>query len=322
MKKYGIVILLILLGILIGYLILSDFLKSNLKKPTGNPYAYQIDALKKIDPDLVKYVEIRRINLLTVEPIGIDYFQGKLGIVYQHAVQLIDTAGIEIFNHRMEEGNTCLSFSPEGILFVGSRKRILQIDLDGNISQSWESTGENTILTAFAFKDSLVYAADAGLRVVYRYTRQGKLLDSFDGTGRLEGNYGFILPSPYFDLGVDPEGSLWVANTGLLKIENYTNEGTLRAFWGKPSFDLDGFTGCCNPAHFIILSDGSFVTSEKGLIRIKVHKPSGEFDCVVAGPETFDENSNPPDLAADEIGRIFVLDISRDRVRIFKRNKS
>jgi hypothetical protein len=322
MKKYGIVILLILLGILIGYLILGDFLKSNLKKSSGNPYAYQVDDFKKIDPALVKYTETSRIKLLNTEPIGIDYQQGKLGIVYQHAVQLIDTAGIEIFNRPMEEDITCLSFSPEGILFVGSRKMIYQVDQHGNVSQSWVTAGENSLITAFAFKDNLVFAADAGLRVVHRYDRGGELIDSFDGTGRLEGNYGFILPSPYFDMAIDPEGALWVANTGLLKIENYSDEGTLRAFWGKPSFDLDGFTGCCNPVHFVILPDGSFVTCEKGLIRIKVHKPSGEFDSVVAGPETFEEDSKPPDLAADENGKIYVLDITRNRVRIFKRNNT
>jgi hypothetical protein len=320
MKKYGIVILPILLGILIAYIILDDFLKSNLKKPAGNPYAYQVDAFKKTDPDLVKYTEIRRIKLLNPEPVGIDYYQGKLGIAFQLAIQLIDTAGIEIFNQPTEAENTCLSFSPAGMLFVGSGNMIHQMDQHGKVTDSWETPGENSLITAVAFKQNQVIAADAGLRVVYRYDPEGNLLDSFDGTGRLEGKYGFILPSPYFDVAVDPEGELWVANTGLLKIENYSNEGTLRAFWGKPSFDLDGFTGCCNPAHFIILPDGSFVTSEKGLVRIKVNKPSGEFDCVVAGPEAFVEDSKPPDLAADENGKLFVLDVSRDMIRIFKQN--
>jgi hypothetical protein len=322
MKKYGMVILLVALGMLIVYLILGDFLKSNLKNPTGNPYAFQVEAFNKIDPDMIKYKEVRRIKLLNPDPVGIDYFRGNLGIVFQKAVQLIDTTGMEIFNHETDEGNTCLSFSPEGVLYVGSGKMIRQMDQEGKFTQSWETLGENSLITALAFKENLVIAADAGLRKVHRFDHTGKLIDSFDGTGRLEGNYGFILPSPYFDIGIDPDSALWVANTGLLKIENYSNEGTLRAFWGKPSFDLDGFTGCCNPAHFIILRDGSFVTSEKGLIRIKVHKPSGEFDCVVAGPESFIDDSDPPDLTADENGRLFILDISRDMVRIFKRNNT
>ena len=321
MKKYGIVILPILLGIVIAYIILDDFLKSNLKKPAGNPYVYEVDAFKKTDPDLVKYNEIRRIKLLNDNPVGIDYHAGKLGIVYPEAVQLIDTSGNEIFNKPMEGENTCLSFSPAGSLYIGSRKMIYKLDLEGNVAQSWATEGENSYITSLAFKENLVFAADAGLRAVYRYEEGGRLLGSFDGTGRLEGNYGFILPSAYFDMGVDQEGELWVANTGLLKVENYSDDGKLRAFWGKPSFDLDGFTGCCNPAHFIILPDGSFVTSEKGLVRIKVHRPSGEFECAVAGPEAFDEDSKPPDLAADENGKLFVLDISRDMIRIFKQNK-
>jgi len=322
MKKYGIYTVLIILGILIGYLILHDFLGESLKKPSVNPYAYKIDSYKKIDPALIKYSEIKRIKLSIPDPAGIDYRQGKLGIAYKNAIQLIDTAGVEVFNQLTEHNNTCISISPQGWLFLGSYNGINLFDQKGNFLQFWASEGEDPIFTSLAFKGGQVFAADAGDRIVYRYDQKGEVLDSFDGTGRLEGNYGFILPSPYFDLEVDPDGELWVANTGLLKIENYSDEGTLRAFWGKPSFDLEGFTGCCNPVHFAILPDGSFVTSEKGLVRVKIHKPSGELDCVVAGPEAFEEDTEPPDLAVDEKGRIFILDITRNMVRIFERNKT
>jgi len=105
-----------------------------------------------------------------------------------------------------------------------------------------------------------------------------------------------------------------------LNVENYTDEGTLRAFWGRPSFDIDGFTGCCNPAHFAIFPDGSFVTSEKGLARIKVYKASGELDCVVSVPEDFKEESEPSDIAVDASGKIYALDVVKKRIRIFERN--
>ncbi|MBS0000268.1 MAG: hypothetical protein KFF73_14905 [Cyclobacteriaceae bacterium] len=322
MKKYGLYILLISMGILISYLILADFLKTSVKKRQGNPYAYNIEAFKKIDPDLVKYAEIRRIRLSLPDPVGINYHQGKLGIAYKHAIQLIDTLGREVFNQETGEVNTCVSFSPEGKMFLASGREIHQLDPQGTFTQSWKVDGEDPIITALAFKNNQVLAASAGQWKVLRFDEHGTLLDSFDGTGRLEGDYGFILPSPYFDMQIDPDGELWVANTGLLTLENYAENGTLRAFWGKPSFDVDGFTGCCNPVHFAILPDGSFVTSEKGLIRIKIHLPSGEFDCLVAGPEDFEEDSEPPDLAVDENGRIFVLDITRSMIRIYKRNNT
>jgi hypothetical protein len=43
---------------------------------------------------------------------------------------------------------------------------------------------------------------------------------------------------------------------------------------------------------------------------------------VVARPEICEENAVPPDLAVDETGRIFVLDITRQMIRIFERNET
>ena len=126
----------------------------------------------------------------------------------------------------------------------------------------------------------------------------------------------------YFDIIVDPDNELWIVNPGLHYIENYTDEGQIRAFWGEASFDIEGFTGCCNPAHIASLPDGSFVTSEKGLLRIKVYKPSGEFECVVASPNKFDENAAPLDITTDEKGNIYALDITKNTVRIFKRKET
>ena len=75
-----------------------------------------------------------------------------------------------------------------------------------------------------------------------------------------------------------------------------------------------------------MLDDGSFVTCEKGLVRVKVYDPDGSFLGVVAGPETFDIDpaTHPAaafDVAADKEGRIFILDTVRNIVRIFTRKK-
>jgi len=318
-KKYRIYVLLVIPAILIAYLILDDFLSDGVNDRSGNPYAYPIESLIRTNPDLLKYREVHRIKLNIPDPVGIDYYKGKVGILYEHAYQLIDTMGQELFNRLTETKNSGISFSPHGELFIASGNKVIKLGPDGKPLQSWKVQGNEPFITALAFSNDVIYVADAGQRLVRRFDLQGVEQGSFDGTGRLEGNHGFVLPSHYFDMAIDQEGELWVANTGLLAIENYTEDGRLRAFWGKPSFDEQGFSGCCNPAHFIILQDGSVVTSEKGLIRIKVHAPSGEFECLVAGPEDFDKDAAPPDLAADELGRIFVLDISRSVIRIFER---
>ena len=95
---------------------------------------------------------------------------------------------------------------------------------------------------------------------------------------------------------------------------------------------IDGFCGCCNPANFDMLPDGRFVTCEKGLPRIKVYSPEGDFESVVAGPEAFSKNAKScslnglsncrtggMDVAVDSKGRVIVMDPVERVVRIFER---
>ena len=63
------------------------------------------------------------------------------------------------------------------------------------------------------------------------------------------------------------------------------------------------------------------MTSEKGLIRVKIHGPDGSFRCVVAGPDRFDEGTVQLDLAVDSKGRVLVLDPRRKQVRVFVEKK-
>ena len=82
---------------------------------------------------------------------------------------------------------------------------------------------------------------------------------------------------------------------------------------------LEGFSGCCNPSNIAMLSDGSFVTSEKGIERVKIHTPSGEFKTVVASPDMFEEGTRGIDLAVDSKDRIYVLDPVKKLIRIFEK---
>jgi hypothetical protein len=92
---------------------------------------------------------------------------------------------------------------------------------------------------------------------------------------------------------------------------------------------IAGFCGCCNPIAFTLLPDGKYVTCEKGLPRVKVYSAHGEFQGVVAGVETFPENSRVAvgetpgdgvraslDAVADPQGRIYVLDTVTRLIRV------
>jgi len=100
-------------------------------------------------------------------------------------------------------------------------------------------------------------------------------------------------------------------------LENYTDEGVLRGFWEKTSMKIEGFSGCCNPAQMTIAPDGTFITSEKGLVRIKAYKASGELIGIVSPPTNDSEETHAPEVAVDESGGVFALDFDRNMIRYF-----
>jgi hypothetical protein len=110
-----------------------------------------------------------------------------------------------------------------------------------------------------------------------------------------------------------------VVNPGLRQLEHFTADGQFLSCWGKTSMDADGFCGCCNPAHIALMPDGSFVTSEKHIFRVKVYDAGGSFRGVIAGNEDFPQFKTAPDIAVDSKGRILVLDAIAGAVRIYEK---
>jgi hypothetical protein len=108
-------------------------------------------------------------------------------------------------------------------------------------------------------------------------------------------------------------------NPGRHAFEAYNFKGEQISNWNRTSMSIEGFSGCCNPSNIAMLSDGSFVTAEKGLERVKIHLPSGDFKSVVAAPELFEAGTIGIDLAVDSNDRILVLDPTKRLIRIFEK---
>ena len=105
----------------------------------------------------------------------------------------------------------------------------------------------------------------------------------------------------------------------------------LELAWGTPGAAVQNFCGCCNPIDLALLSDGRTVTFEKGIPRVKVYSATGEFESVVAGPESFAENARvcgPNDCTlggmdgvVDAQGRVWILDFVTGNVRVMQRRE-
>ena len=317
MKNKGIVIFLILLAIVIIAIVAGDFLSNRPNKSEANPYEYNVDEFKNVPEELVKYKETKNFRFSFAQPRGFTVEGDKIYLVGDKALQIIDITGKLVSGIPLQGEPQTVEVTSSGI-YVAFAKRILILDKKGNLLKEWDIPEENTLITAVAAGNGNVFVADAGKRRIIRFSEDGLKLGEFEGKASDESLHGFIIPSPYFDLDINPDGELWVVNPGMHMFENYTNDGNLRTFWKNTSMKTEGFSGCCNPAHYKFMADGSFVTSEKGLVRIKIYKPSGEFSCVVAPYSEFEPYEEAPDIAADDKGNIYALDFDRKVIRVFE----
>jgi hypothetical protein len=278
---------------------------------------------ESIDPALIQYrqtgeilVKMKQPHALAVGPDNRIYVGGD------KAIYVFDSNGSKIRDIQLNYEPRCLAVGNAehkypGRIYVGATDRVEVLDADGKSLATWDKLNEKALPTSIAAAENDVFLADAGNRIVWHYDTDGKLINRIGATDRARKIPGFFITSPYFDLAMGRDGLLYVVNPRALRLEAFTLSGDLEYFWGKGSTTIDGFFGCCNPAHFAILSDGRFVTAEKGLPRIKIYSPQGIFECVVAGQEQ--SPSTAADLAVDEHGRILALDADKSRILIFER---
>ncbi len=293
-----------------------------------NPFAYDVGKFERTDPKLIHYRETARFRSPRPEPRRLALGPG--GSLYlaagESVVRLVEGGAVD-FEISLNAPAQCLAMAQDGLLYVGLRDHIEVFDAKGQRTDAWSSPGQKTWLTGMAVSESVVFAANSGDRVVLRYDRSGKLLGRIGVQDKERGIPGFVLPSPFLDVEWHRDGFLRVNNPGRHRVEFYSAEGDLELAWGKPSVAIDGFCGCCNPIHLATLPDGRCVTCEKGLRRVKVYSALGEFESVVAGPESFPES--PPagagpasvglDAVADAQGRVFILDPVAGEIQVMAR---
>jgi hypothetical protein len=317
MKNKGIIIFLIVLAVVIIAVIAGDYLSGRPDKSAPNPFAYDVNDFKNVPEEIIHFTESKNFKLGFEKATSITIDSDKLFVTGDKKLQVIDLSGKLLSEINLQDIPKTVAVYNDKI-YVSVNNQILVYDLNGSLLNEWENSGENSMITAISAFENNVFVADAGRRKVIRYNLQGEKLAEFDGKADEGVVHGFIIPSPYFDLDINADGDLWVVNPGLHALENYTEDGNLREHWNNTTMQTEGFSGCCNPAHFTFLPDGRFVTSEKGLVRIKTYKPSGEFEGVVAAPSKFKDEGEAPDIATDSQGNIYALDFDKKMIRVFE----
>ena len=320
MKNKGIIIFLIVLALVIVLVMVGDWYSKRPDKMEANKFEFSVDEFKNVPDNLIHYKETRNFKVGCNEPAGLTIHNNLIYLVGDMKLKVIDDSGKLLKENVFVEKPKTVEVSGDTII-VAFEKRIQILNQNFEEINQWSLDNDNSFITAIVFYENFLYVADAGVRRILRFDMAGELQNEFEGKASEDVLHGFIIPSPYFDIDINDYGDLWVVNPGLHSLENYTSEGRLREHWKASGNQTENFSGCCNPAHFCFLPDGSFVTSEKGLVRVKVYKPSGEFVCVVAPPTKFDDKieGQAPDVAVDSSGNIFALDFDRNVLRVFEK---
>jgi hypothetical protein len=197
-------------------------------------------------------------------------------------------------------------------IFASTMEIIILINKTGKIIDEWGPFEDDGIITSVASNLTSVVFADAGNKMVFSLDKNGVVKSLIGLSGEQ-----FIIPSPYFDVALDNENNLYVANTGHRRVETRTMDGDLINYFGEAGMAPEAFCGCCNPAHFIIIPDG-FVTAEKGINRIKILTKTGEFIEYVSSKNKF-MASVPLDLASPDGNTIYAANPSDSKLYIFTR---
>jgi hypothetical protein len=311
----------------------------------GEEFVYDVSKLAKIDPNLILYEEsgqpistgFTNSRGIAVDPPDVRRVDSK-GLIYvagDKAIRVFGEDGNLLSEIKLADMPRCLTVADDGKIYIGMKNYIEIYSNEGKKLAGWRTFGDETVLTSIAVSKDDVFIADAGKRIVLRCDTAGSLIKNIGQKNENKNIPGFVIPSPYFDLAVASDGLLCVVNPGRHRIEAYSVDGDLEFSWGEFSSDLKGFCGCCNPVNFAILEDGSFVTCEKGIIRVKIYDPAGNFVGVVAGPEQLlaegaahvcetaaECQTGGFDVAAGLRGQIFVLDTIKNVVRTFTRKKA
>jgi len=302
-------------------------------KKLGAEFTYDLSELAKVDPNLIGYQERAAIDTGMKEPRGIAVGgEGLIVVAGDKTVRWFADDGKAAGEFQAPEAPQAVAATTGKVrlaIYLAMKDHVEMYTPDGKQQDVWDKAGPNALFTSIALGATGIFVADAGNRVVLRYLGnraegpfRSQIASRIGEKDDARGIPGFVIPSPYFDVAVGPQDTLWVANPGRRRVERYTFDGNLVSSWGKASPKIEGFCGCCNPTHIAVLPDGGLVTSEKGLARVKTYTAGGELVSVVAPPAAFAEGTVGLDVAADSRGRILVLDPVARKVRVFVKKKA
>jgi len=280
----------------------------------GKSFEFDADGAKGAAVNLPRYTQQaiiplkgRNINAVTVDQAD------RIILSAADGLTILSPDGTTLQTIPLPFPALCAATDTNGTLYVGTHARLAIVSPDGTLQASIDLPQTNALPSCIAIRKQHLFVADAENGTLVQLDRSGQLVREIKD---------FVLfASPGFDVAFDAQGFIWANNPGGRELRKYHTDGQRITTIGRPGRDITGFSGCCNPTDIAILPNGSIVTSEKNIMRVKVLDSQGRVIALVAGPDDFNPDLHRLDIATDSRGRVLVLDTTRNQLRIFERTQ-
>jgi DNA-binding beta-propeller fold protein YncE len=302
-KKLISVLSVLVVIVFIGYIIFD------VSKSSGSENV-EINSSTKVDiPDAWAITKDFKVSEGKLEAVSVS--PGKIYLGGASFVSCYDSDLKLIWNLKTPAPVTSLANSGDSI-FASTSEQILVISTAGKMLGEWGPFEDSSLITSVTVNMKYVAFADAGNRIVFVLDKGGEVKKMIG-----QGDKQFFIPSPYFEVVLDKDNTLYTANTGKHRVETRNINGDILSYFGAPGTDPGYFCGCCAPPHFILIPDG-FVTAEKGINRIKILNKKGEFVEFVNSHNNF-MKSVPLDLASLDGKTIYGAYPEESKLFVFNR---
>lgn len=310
--------LIVIIGVLIVIAFFLSKKNTHRVKKSDNPYKYEIGNLDKTDESEICYSEADSILLDMKDPQSLVVNSNDdIYILGRNKLMGFNKQKQPILMFDVPEKSHSLGLSADGLFYIGFNRHVEVYNTRGEKVAVWDSLSRPSMFSSIAVSPNFVYVSDAGKAVLHKFDKKGNYIQTLAEKDTLKGVPGSILPSRYYDV-TFADNQIWLVNSGRHLVMNFTEDGEYRSSWGKSSMKAEGFCGCCNPSNIAVLPNGNFVTSEKGIPRIKIYDAAGNYKCMVAGSENFTNGSFGRDIAVNSNMDVLVLDSPHNKLRIFK----
>ena len=176
-----------------------------------------------------------------------------------------------------------LAFDRQGRLLVGMGAEIQQLSSQDLSLEQRFTFPAKSLITGIVDTEASLVAIDSSHQKLWKIDREEKSVLELMKLSSVK------IPAEFFHIRANQSGQILVGNPSRHRIESFSGDGTPLSRFGQKSRTLAGFSGCCNPVSFVVRADGSVVTAEQGIPRIKLYSAEGKFEKMILGPAAFEQ---------------------------------